>query len=124
MDTLNLILMLASLVGYGIFSACKDASAFQAGNLRFEPWWGGDSKFIWSSDTWHKFKHCEQFFLHSAVFWATGLTWYWFPLWALASSAIVGRSFVLFYHTLLLKEPDQSVWEWIKGTFLLWSDNK
>ena len=120
---MNTALVIVSLVLYGAFSACKDATLWQGDNLRFEVWFGGNSKWIWSSDTWHTFKHLEQFCLYSAVFWAMGLDWYWFPVFALVASGIVGRTFVLLYHTLLLKVPDQSLSEWALGV-LPWSKHK
>ena len=118
---MNLVLVIVSLFGYGFFSACKDGTLWQdEDNLRFNVWWGGNSKWVWSSDTWHRFKHLEQFCFYSAVFWATGLPWYWFIPFVLVASFLVGRTFVLFYHTLLLRKPDQTVWEWLKGTVLPW----
>jgi len=117
------ILVGLSLIGYGICSACKDGTLWQDERLRFEVNWGGNSKWIWSSDTWHTFKHLEQFFMYLAIFFASGLMWYWAPLFVLIASGVVGRTFVLFYHTLLLKEPDQTIADWIKGTWP-WSDKK
>jgi len=123
MDTIQTIGIAVSLVGYGICSACKDGAMWQRNNLKFDVWSGGNSKWIWTSDTWHTFKHLEQFFLYSGIFIATGLTWYWFFPFVIITSFILGRTFVLFYHTLLLKNPDQTLWEWAKGAWL-WSHQK
>ena len=120
MDVIPVIL---ALVGYGICSACKDASIWQKDNLNFDVWIGTDPKWVWRSDTWHFFKHLEQFFLYLGIFAALGWKWYWFFPFVVITSLIVGRTFVLFYHTILLRDPDQTVWEWIKGAWP-WSKQK
>jgi len=112
-------LIFLSLVICGFLLAIMDATLWQGDNFvwRSQVTASPDNKFIWNADTWHLAKRLIWWVI-GFCFWLLDQRWTrW--IWLFGTPIIVGRIFVLFYHTLLLHTPDQSFWDWITGTFLI-----
>ena len=117
----NFVYISLCLVAYGHFSAIqdrlRDGDFVWAGKV-WKP--KGNVRIPWKKDPWHLAKSMKQSCMYLALAIALDLPW-----WGLLLAVFIvfpvtqGRSFVLNYHTLLKAHPDQTIWEWIKGTILL-----
>lgn len=114
---LDYLLITLCMTGYGFFSAVQDR--IKDGDLIWNlDWKQGNVRFPWEKDPWHLAKSMKQSCMYLAIAIALQPPWWAYPLIVILwLPATQGRSFSLNYHTLLKGTPDQTVWEWFKGTF-------
>ena len=106
------------LVLFGFLSAVQDR--LRDGDLKWTwlKWQQGNVRYFWQKDPWHLAKSLKQscMYLALAIALYPHLPWWGYLVAVfIVMPGLVGRTFSLFYHTLLKGTPDQTWWGWIQG---------